>query len=196
MKYDSRMLRRLSNSFLLRYSRFRVLRNSNFHKVNFSGYTYNEDNKFADARFFNNTEDSELIGNTKMKTRWRISQTPLHLEYIFTNWVLLIGYASINTTLGKCYHSTIVFSLICKTEPKYPVNSRFWTFKRLNVSAIGDKLQCMEWEDYPQIDVDAHWDMLLHMNPKGCKPICSVNCPQKLQQTHSHGESHTSNVST
>lgn len=107
-------------------------------------------------------DDLGLFENLKLATRQRISQTPSDLDRTFTNEEFLIDNLSILAPLSKGGRVVIAFNFISKTELKHLTNNGRWNFKRLDVLTWQVNLQQVDWEAHPKLDVDSHWDFLLH----------------------------------
>ncbi|CAH8570357.1 unnamed protein product [Schistosoma haematobium] len=161
-EYDSRMLEGLSRSIRLGFTHILILGDFNLPRVNFAEHTYTGGDNSTEARFFNLIDNLGLYENVRSATRWRNSQTPSRLDCVFTNEEFLVDNLSILAPLGKSDHAVIAFSFVIKTKLRYPNNNLRWNFKRLNVRALHDHLQQVAWDVHPQIDVDGHWDFLLH----------------------------------
>ena len=162
IEYDKRLLERLTRSTRLGFSQILILGDFNLPRINFVEHTYIGGDNSTEALFFNLIGDMGLFENLKSATRWRNSQTPSRLDWVFTNEEFLVDDLSILAPLGKSDHAVLSFSFVSKTELRYPTSNKRWNFKRLNVLALQDYLQQVDWNVRPEIEVDAHWDFLLH----------------------------------
>ncbi|CAH8633677.1 unnamed protein product [Schistosoma guineensis] len=187
IEYDSRMLEGLSRSTRLGFTHILILGDFNLPRVNFAEHTYTGGDNSIEARFFNLIGDLGLYENVRSATRWRNSQTSSRSDCVFTNEEFLVDNPSILAPLGKSDHAVIAFSFVTKTKLRYPTNNLRWNFKRLNKPALHDYVQQVVWDVHPQLDVDGHWDFLLHTLlratnhsvpqtiPKSCKPPIIIN---------------------
>lgn len=110
----------------------------NLSKVNLAEQMYTEDDDSTETRFFNLIEDLKLLKNVTLTTRCRDSQTPSHLECVFTNGEFLMENLSLLTLLGESDHALIAFNLINRSEPKRSTDNMRWNSKRLNLSSLQD----------------------------------------------------------
>lgn len=181
---ENRMLGVLSS--FIRLKRFHIVIPTDYNilRVNFAEYMYIGGDHSTEARFFNLTEDLRLSENVKLATHWRNNQTLSRPYCILTNKEFVIGNLPILDLLGKSNHPVIAFSSINKAELKHPTNDGRWNFKRLNVPALQNNLQQVEWEAHAQLDLDAHWDFSPHTIPCETKQ-CVFYTAHKLQATYS-----------